>query len=70
MVEDKFALLKSMWRILITLMNIERAVKILRACTILHNFCYINNDLWNKHILLGEEDVYENADVNIQAQHK
>lgn len=41
--------------------SVEKAVKIIVACCILHNFCYINTDLWDKVIV---EENNEDNDVD------
>ncbi|KAG5893979.1 hypothetical protein JTB14_006582 [Gonioctena quinquepunctata] len=68
-VEHTFGLLKSRWRILgyVNVNSVEKAVKIITACCILHNFCYINNDLWNEPLPpLEVEDDFNNAvDINM-----
>ncbi|KAJ8913572.1 hypothetical protein NQ315_013977 [Exocentrus adspersus] len=64
-IEHAFSLLKERWRILkyINVNSIERAVIIITVCCILHNFCIINEDLFeteqdNTHFQ-NNENYYE-----------
>ncbi|KAK9728826.1 DDE superfamily endonuclease [Popillia japonica] len=45
-IENVFGLLKGRWRILnfVNVYSIEKAMKIITCCCILHNFCLINHD--------------------------
>lgn len=48
LIENVFGLLKGRWRILkyIDVYSIEKAVKIIISCCILHNFCILNRDFY------------------------
>lgn len=61
-VEHTFGILKGRWIILkfINVNSVEKAVKIIAACCILHNFCYINLDYWDNL----ENNLYEDIEVN------
>lgn len=66
-VEHTFGLLKSRWRILkfINVNKIEKAVKIITACCILHNICYVNLDFWDDYEPLQvdmDENIYNGND--------
>lgn len=59
--EHTFGILKSRWRILnyINVNNIERAIDIITACCVLHNFCYIKHDVWDEYMeVIHEADQY------------
>lgn len=69
-IEHSFGLLKSRWRILnyINVNSVRKAVKTIVACCVLHNFCYINNDLWNGNEDNGNyngEDLVDDQPANI-----
>lgn len=51
MIEHTFGLIKSRWRVLkyINVNNVIKAVNIIAACCILHNYCYVNNDVWHEY---------------------
>jgi hypothetical protein len=55
-VEMAFGILKSRWRILryVNVNSIIKAIRIITASCVLHNFCYVNLDFW------------ENYDVDIE----
>lgn len=74
-VENTFGLLKGRWRILnfVNVNSIEKTVKIITACCILHNFCYVKHDVWE----IYEQDDFNNNDPgrliavpNIEANNK
>lgn len=60
-IENTFALLKGRWRILdfVNVNSIEKTVKIITACCILHNFCYIKHDVWKiyEHVHFNDNDL-------------
>lgn len=62
-IEHTFGLIKSRWRILkyINVNNVIKAVNIIVACCILHNYCYINNDIWNEYEANENGDDEENG---------
>lgn len=62
-IEHTFGLIKSRWRILkyINVNNVIKAVNIIVACCILHNYCYINNDIWNEYKANENGDDEENG---------
>lgn len=69
-VEMAFGILKSRWRILhyINVNNVIKAIRIITACCILHNVCYVNLDFWEHYDIdidnLPEAN-YNNLDNNI-----
>ena len=47
-IEQAFGVLKNRWRILKCLpVTVERSVTIINACVVLHNFCILNDDVWD-----------------------
>ncbi|CAG8596177.1 2468_t:CDS:2 [Scutellospora calospora] len=64
-VENAFGILKARWRILlhkIYCTELERIVRIIHACCILHNFCIDNGDL------LSFEDIEVNSELEYENQ--
>lgn len=63
-IEQVFGILKARWRILkyINVNCIEKAIKIIVACCILHNFCLINDDefIIDKEEEAGDCDIAHN----------
>lgn len=58
-IEHTFGILKSRWRILkyINVNTVQKAVKVIAACCILHNFCRVNGDVWEEYIEVEENNV-------------
>ncbi|XP_023312532.1 protein ALP1-like, partial [Anoplophora glabripennis] len=56
-IEHCFGLLKGRWLILqyVNVRTIEKAVKIITACCVLHNFCYLNGDTWDEGLIDEDE---------------
>jgi hypothetical protein len=60
-IEHVFGLLKGRFRILLNLnVNVENASKIIYACCVLHNFCFLNNDTIDEFV---DEDVRNFPDI-------
>lgn len=61
-IEHSFGILKSRWRILkyINVNSIEKAIKVITACCVLHNFCIINTDSWDFFETEDNDDNFEN----------
>lgn len=70
--EHTFGILKSRWKILkaINVNSIEKAIKIMAACCILHNFCYVNSDIWNEFEIISNEfnHGHEIAEINMEIE--
>lgn len=51
-IEHAFGLLKGRWRrlIFINTYSISKAVEIVTPACVLHNFCYLNADLWEEYL--------------------
>lgn len=64
-VEHTFGLLKTRWRILhyINVNSVEKAVKIIVACCVLHNFCFVKHDIWNDNEIENNFND-QNGDLN------
>ncbi|KAI4455474.1 hypothetical protein MML48_9g00002310 [Holotrichia oblita] len=64
-IEHTFGLMKSRWRILqyINVNSVTKAVNIIVACCVLHNYCYINNDTWSERYDVedGDEEIGEHV---------
>lgn len=62
-IENTFGLIKSRWRILkyINVNSVIKAVNIIVACCVLHNYCYISNDIWNDYYEIEDENDEENG---------
>ena len=58
MVECAFGILKSRWKILdaIEERNIAAVPKIIVACAVLHNFCILAGDKWDKDDFNDDDD--------------
>lgn len=73
-VEHTFGLLKCRWRILhrINVNSVEKTVKIIAACCILHNFCFMNLDLWEEYeeIEHDNDEALNAGDVLVEALNK
>jgi hypothetical protein len=57
-VEHTFGILQGRWRILhfINVNSTLKAVNILTACCVLHNFCYLQDDIWYDYVLRPADD--------------
>ncbi|KAL1488702.1 hypothetical protein ABEB36_014501 [Hypothenemus hampei] len=69
-IEHTFGLLLGRWRRLqfINTYSISKSVEIIVAACILHNFCYLNNDLWNGEVFVvnNNDEPYDRIiDVNL-----
>lgn len=55
--ENTFGILKSRWRILhfINVNSVEKAVRVIVACCVLHNFGYLNYDFWDEYTESDQE---------------
>lgn len=62
-VENIFARIKGRFRrlIFINAYSIAKCVEVATAACVLHNYCYINNDVWN--------DVYEEDNERQEPEH-
>lgn len=69
-----FGILKSRWRILqfINVNSVIKAVRIITACCVLHNFCYVNQDHWQDYEPCEANDNHQiiNDNLEIHAQIK
>ncbi|KAG5893566.1 hypothetical protein JTB14_028333 [Gonioctena quinquepunctata] len=56
--ENTFGILKSIWRILhfINVKSVEKAVKVIVACCVIHNFGYLNYDYWDDYTEIDQEE--------------
>lgn len=64
-VEQAFGILKGRWRILskeLYCVDLERIVKIIHACCILHNLCIDNGDLLLEDIEINDETEEDNVE--------
>lgn len=52
--------------------SVVKAVNIIVACCVLHNYCYINNDVWNHYYDIEDDIDRENGQVqhNNQPENK
>lgn len=72
-IEHTFGLVNSRWKILhfVNVYSAEKAIRIIAACCLLHNFCYINSDFWDSYELVNyDDDNYVNDDVQQDGIHK
>ncbi|XP_018577163.1 protein ALP1-like [Anoplophora glabripennis] len=65
-IEHTFGILKSRWRILkyINVNTVEKAVKIIVACCVLHNFCLVSGDAWEEYNEVEDNNI--NVFHNVQ----
>lgn len=66
-IEHTFGILKGRWKRLafIDTYNISKAIEIVVATCILHNFCIFNNDQWEE---IYEEDNFKDNELLVENQ--
>ncbi|KAG5863816.1 hypothetical protein JTB14_009371 [Gonioctena quinquepunctata] len=69
-VEHTFGILKSRWQILkyINVNSIEKAIQIITASCIMHNFCYVHSDIWNGYNEEGPIDMEREGLINMEEE--